>query len=49
VVQAQGGQAGEVDDAGPGQDVGQDASLAAAARLSAAPWAVVPPRSWRVS
>src|SRR6202158_4066972 len=39
VVQAQDGQSGEVDDAGSGQDVGQDAFLAAAAGFSAAPGA----------
>ena len=37
LVQAQGGQAGEVDGAGPGQDVGQDAFLTAASGFSAAP------------
>ena len=39
VVQAQGGQSGEVDGAGSGQDVGQDAFLAAASGFSAAPGA----------
>src|ERR1700692_3037939 len=39
VVQAQDGQSGEVDDAGSGQDVGQDAFPAAAAGFSAAPGA----------
>jgi hypothetical protein len=40
VVQAQDGQSGEVDDAGSGQDVGQDAFLAAATGFSAAPGSV---------
>ena len=40
VVQAQGGQSGEVDGAGSGQDVGQDAGASAAAGFSAAPGAV---------
>ena len=40
VVQAQGGQSGEVDGAGSGQDVGQDAGVSAAAGFSAAPGAV---------
>ena len=39
MVQAQGGQAGEVDGAGSGQDVGQDACVSAAAGFSAAPGA----------
>ena len=37
VVQAQGGQSGEVDDAGSGQDVGQDAFLSAAAGCARTP------------
>src|SRR4029079_9003317 len=40
VVQAQGGQSCEVDGAGSGQDVGQDAGVSAAAGFSAAPAAV---------
>jgi hypothetical protein len=40
VVQAQGGQSCEVDGAGSGQDVGQDAGVSAAAGFSAAPGAV---------
>src|ERR1700682_3880495 len=39
VVQAQDGQSGEVDDAGSGHDVGQDAFSAAAAGFSATPGA----------
>jgi hypothetical protein len=38
-VQAEGGQAGEVEGAGSGQEVGQDAFFAAAAGFSAAPGA----------
>ena len=39
MVQAQGGQSGEVDGAGSGQDVGQDAFLSAASGFAAAPGA----------
>src|SRR5271157_366844 len=39
VVQSEGGQSGEVEGAGSGEDVGQDAFLAAAAGFSAAPGA----------
>ena len=37
MLQAQGGQPGEVDGASPGQDVGQDAFVAAAAGFSTSP------------
>lgn len=39
-MQAQGGQAGEVDDAGSDQDVGQDAGVSAASGFTPAPGAV---------
>ena len=39
-MQAQGGQAGEVDDAGSGQDVGQDVGVSAASGFTDAPGAV---------
>src|SRR5512133_1887236 len=37
VVQAEGGEAGEVDRAGSGEDVGEDAGLAAASGVASAP------------
>jgi hypothetical protein len=39
VVQAQGGQSGEVDGAGSGQDVGQDAFMSRASGFTGAPGA----------